>query len=155
MIFEATMFIALWIGLSSLIAAWDTIHKYWPRARMFMKSPDGRDFTGFLIAGVVVVMVGSLFGNAYWQAFWLLDWYGWPGSAFVQDIGLGVNAIFRNGGLLLSAYLFSRAFRIALAGRMEEISSGRSRGTVNSFTIKTLGVGFVISVILIGGSHFL
>lgn len=143
-LYNIGMFSALWMGISSIIAGILTTGNYWPKARSFIKTFNPLDATGFFVLGIVFVIFGNTLGNLYWQIFWLLDFYEFRYSGEFQDLGLLVNTLFRNGGLLLASYFFYRAFLIAVPKR--------KGSQANRFIISILISSFFISVLILSFS---
>lgn len=147
MIFRFGIFLALWLGIASVLALWETVHSYWPRARQFFRDPANRGFTGWMTLGVVISFTAWFAGNAYWQAWWMVEYFQLPLSDRMQEAGVWVNVVFRNGGALAGAYCFFRAFKIAVPG---------AQGTqATTYFAKTLGVGWIIALIVMASPYFL
>ncbi|GLQ20406.1 hypothetical protein ACFFUB_02330 [Algimonas porphyrae] len=147
MIFRFGIFLALWLGIASVLALLITVRSYWPRARQFFGHPSTRNFTGWLTLGVVVGFSAWLAGNAYWQAWWMAEYFRLPFAKGMQDAGVWVNVIFRNAGALAGAYCFFRAFKIA--------APGQKGHQATLFFAKTLGIGWVLAMAVMFGPGLL
>ena len=135
------LFLSLWIGIAAILAAWQTVKHYGPHARAFFASKQNRTMTGLLMTGITLGFLGAFIDSAYWQMFWVLEYFQLALADQVQAYGIWSVAIFRNGFLLASAYFHYRAYLIA--------APETDGPQANRFVLKTLGVGGVVALAIL------
>jgi cell division protein FtsX len=136
------LFLSLWIGIAAILAAWQTVKHYGPHARAFFASAKNRTMTGWLMTGIALGFLGAFIDSAYWQVFWVLEYFQLSAADPMQSYGIWSVAIFRNGFLLVSAYCHYRAYLIA--------APETDGPQANRFVLKTLGVGAVVALAMLG-----
>ena len=135
------LFLSLWIGIAAILASFQTVRHYWPHARAFLASKKNRTMTGWLMTGVTLGFLGAFIDSAYWQVFWVLEYFQLAAADPVQAYGIWSVAIFRNGFLLVSSYCHYRAYLIA--------APETTGPQANQFVLKTLGVGGVVALAML------
>lgn len=101
--------ISLFLTFPTIILAMGVVYIWGKEAiKIFGRGPANP--MEWLIAGVVIAFVGSVFDNAYWGIVWTIDYYSGDIHEGLARFGVFMNVIFRQTCGILAAYCHLKSY---------------------------------------------